>query len=67
MKYKDFIIQPASGSPNLVEIRFDGQGKLAEALTGFYSSSTVAKTRIDAYLEGRLGKRAKNAQTVSEG
>lgn len=67
MKYKDFLITPVKHSPSLVEIKFDGSGKLADALTGFYTSSTAAKVQIDAYLEGRLGKRVKNAQAISEG
>lgn len=68
MKYKDFLIIPASVSPNLVEIKFDGSGRVADALHGLFSSPTLAKERIDLYLTGNLPKRkAKNDQTVSEG
>ena len=68
MKYKDYLIVPSTVSPNLVEIKFDGSGRVAEALQGLFSSPTLAKDRIDFYLTGKLVKRsAKNDQTVSEG
>lgn len=67
MKYRDFINRPVKLSPNLVEIAFDGQGRLAEALVGYYSSAGIAKRQIDAYLEGKLGRKVKNAQAGSEG
>ncbi len=66
MKYKDYQIVPAPLSPNLYTIIFDGTGKVAEILKGLYTSKGVAMTRIDAYLEGNLSKRSKNAQTVTE-
>lgn len=67
MKYRDFVIKPVKLSPNLVEICFDGSGRLADALVGYYSSAGVAKKQIDAYLEGRLERKPKNAKTITEG
>lgn len=67
MKYKDYKIVPATESPNLYVIEFDGTGKVAEVLKGMYTSRGTAMTRIDAYLNGNLSKRSKNAQAVTEG
>ena len=68
MKYKDFLIVPATISPNLVEIKFDGSGRVADSLQGLYSSKAAAMERIDNYLTGKVAKRgAKNDQAVSEG
>lgn len=67
MIYQGFKVVPAQMSPNLYEIKFDGAGSLAAALVGLYTSKGLAVERIDAYLEGRLGKKVKNAQANTEG
>lgn len=64
MTYQDYLISPSKMSPNLYEIKFNGSGKVAECLTGLFTSTGMAKEQIDAYLNGRLTKRSKNAQAV---
>lgn len=66
MIYKDYNIVPVKTSPSLYEIKFDGSGKVAECLHGFYTSVGLAKSQVDSYLEGRLTKRVKNAQAVDQ-
>lgn len=67
MIYKDYKIVPAKISPNLYEVQFDGAGKVADCLVGYYTSTGVASAKIDAYLDGRLStKRVKNAQAVDQ-
>lgn len=64
LKHKDFIISSAAEMPAHYRISFDGTGRLADALQGYFTSVNICKERIDAYLSGRLGKR--NAKTSTE-
>lgn len=59
MLYKDFKILPAKGMPHHYEISFDGRGKVANQLTGLFTSVGIAKEAINRYL--KLGSHAKTA------
>lgn len=59
MLYQGFKIVPNKVIPNHYEITFDGRGKVANQLTGLYTSRGLAMNAIDRYL--KLGSHAKTA------
>ena len=59
-EHKGFYIQPVESMPSSYEIKFQGQGKLATALHGYYTSRSVAVKTIDTYLNGGLKKAVVN-------
>lgn len=57
-EYMGFWVQPVENMPTIYEIKFQGSGRLAEALQGNFTSPTIAKNTIDLYLKGAHTKKA---------
>lgn len=66
MEYSGYTIQAYKPSPSLYEIKFDGSGKVADCLSGLFTSTGLAKQQIDAYLSGRLTKRKPDVKTTNQ-
>ena len=65
IEYMGFTVQPVDNMPTLYEIKFKGQGKLATALHGNFTTPTLAKNTIDVYLKGASSKKAVTNETGS--
>lgn len=62
--YKGYYIKPNKAYPNNVVISTSGiGGKIPDSLGGLFTSTGVAKSAIDSYLEGKT----KNAKEISKG
>jgi hypothetical protein len=66
-EYRGFIIQSIPSLPNLFEIKFNGSGRLADALQGNFTTPLLARSRIDMYVEGVLPKKAVKNEADSKG
>lgn len=65
VKYNGFIISNEKGTPSLFSIATEGKGgKIPNVLTGSYTSTGIAQSYIDRYLESK-GKA--DAKTSDEG
>lgn len=67
MIYKGYELRWSKQCPNLIEIGVgENKGALPVVLKQVYTSKTIAKQWIDAYLETKKPKDS-NAETVAEG
>ena len=66
MIYKGYELRWSKQAPNLVEIGSgENKGALPSVFKQLFTSKTVAKQWIDAYLENKKPKES-NAETVTE-
>lgn len=67
--HQGYQIKPDKKNPSSVLIVTDGRGgKIPNALDGLFTSVTIAKEAVDAYLASKPTKGVKNdAEAVSEG
>ena len=63
MEYKGFTIQTVADMPTLYEIKFAGRGKLAAALEGSFTTPTLARSKIDLYLNSGGTKKVVSDET----
>jgi len=63
IEHKGFVIQQVPKMPSLYEIKFDGSGKLADALHGTFTTLALAQNRINLYVEGSLSKKVVKNET----
>ena len=57
IEHRGFLVRSVDNLPNIYEIKFNGTGKVANALQGQFTTPVLAKFRIDQYLEGSLSKK----------